>query len=582
MNVFVYLLCGAIALGAVLPISAGGTTLTEIQRVHRGELRMDGFVLDQDQEVHVEAVGLFHRSKSLRFLLSNTWILDADTRDVVWEFHRADAKRISPDMREFSGDVKLARGTYEVYYASYPYYRHRDFKAEGLGDLITQFVNEVLKRDYDIDDSEQLYRQFKIVIEGDGRRISRKDILEHHKRTPENAIVSVKNLRDARFEQIGFKLEKPMDVEIHAVGEAVKDEHYDYSWLINTDTRETVWKFSYWDSDHAGGAEKNRVIKNTLSLPAGSYAAFVAADDSHCFDEWNSPPPYDPMHWGVTIRTTDPKMARYVKAFEYEDVVDENVLLELTRLGDDAFESAGFTLKRPMKLRIYAFGEVVDEELYDYSWIVDADTREVVWKMDPRRSDHGGGAHKNQLVDEVMELNKGNYIAYAVTDGSHSYRDWNASPPYDPKRWGLTVMVPDGKSNRRDFSAYEESTDKAVIAQIVRVGNHANEKQRFSISAPTRIRVYALGEGQNGRMYDYAWIEEAKSGRVIWEMTYRMTEHAGGARKNRVCNATVSLDAGEYVVYYESDGSHSFNRWNAKPPADMLSWGITLKNESRQ
>jgi len=32
-------------------------------------------------------------------------------------------------------------------------------------------------------------------------------------------------------------------------------------------------------------------------------------------------------------------------------------------------------------------------------------------------------------------------------------------------------------------------------------------------------------------MYDYGWIEEAKTGKTVWEMTYHMTEHAGVRRK---------------------------------------------------
>jgi hypothetical protein len=77
-------------------------------------------------------------------------------------------------------------------------------------------------------------------------------------------------------------------------------------------------------------------------------------------------------------------------------------------------------------------------------------------------------------------------------------------------------------------------------------------------------------------MYDYAWIEDDR-GRVVWEMTYRKTDHAGGARKNRIFNDTISLDAGEYAVYYESDGSHSFKGWNAKPPSDRWNWGVTIR-----
>ena len=80
----------------------------------------------------------------------------------------------------------------------------------------------------------------------------------------------------------------------------------------------------------------------------------------------------------------------------------------------------------------------------------------------------------------------------------------------------------------------------------------------------------------DNEMYDYAWIEDDR-GKVVWEMTYRKTDHAGGAKKNREYGGELKLDAGEYTVYFESDGSHSFNRWNARPPDDFLNWGVTLK-----
>jgi hypothetical protein len=77
-------------------------------------------------------------------------------------------------------------------------------------------------------------------------------------------------------------------------------------------------------------------------------------------------------------------------------------------------------------------------------------------------------------------------------------------------------------------------------------------------------------------MYDYGWIEEAASGRIVWEMTYRMTDAAGGAKKNRLFQGTLVLDPGKYAVHYRTDGSHSFNDWNAAPPADPEGWGIQV------
>jgi len=59
-------------------------------------------------------------------------------------------------------------------------------------------------------------------------------------------------------------------------------------------------------------------------------------------------------------------------------------------------------------------------------------------------------------------------------------------------------------------------------------------------------------------------------------MTYRTTEHAGGASKNRAFDGTLVLGPGEYVLRYESDGSHSYGEWNAEAPDDPDGWGVTV------
>ena len=92
----------------------------------------------------------------------------------------------------------------------------------------------------------------------------------------------------------------------------------------------------------------------------------------------------------------------------------------------------------------------------------------------------------------------------------------------------------------------------------------------------TNLRIFALGEGVDGDMVDYGWIKNTDTGKVVWEMTYRNTDAAGGASKNRMYNDTIILPKGSYKVYYETDGSHSYRRWNASPPRDPERYGISL------
>ncbi len=251
--------------------------------------------------------------------------------------------------------------------------------------------------------------------------------------------------------------------------------------------------------------------------------------------------------------------------------------VQLTGMGDHETASQGFSLRAPMDVRIHAVGEGSGNDMYDYGWIVDATTRRAIWRMEFENTEHAGGSSKNRVVDEVVTLDSGSYIVHYVTDGSHSWEDWNSSPPTHEDAWGITLVAPGDVVDETVVLAYDEATDPAVIAQLTQMGDRVKARRRFTLEKETKVHIYALGEGSGGTMYDYAWIEEASTGRAVWEMTYRMSEHAGGATKNRLFDGTVILPAGEYVLRYQSDGSHSAEEWNADVPDDPSAWGVTLR-----
>ena len=107
------------------------------------------------------------------------------------------------------------------------------------------------------------------------------------------------------------------------------------------------------------------------------------------------------------------------------------------------------------------------------------------------------------------------------------------------------------------------------------MGDDENARASFQLPGRTRLRVYALGEGHDGEMFDYGWIEN-RSGEKVWEMKYAETDPGGGAEKNRVFEGVITLPAGSYVLRYRSDGSHSHADWNDEPPDDPESWGISV------
>ena len=332
-----------------------------------------------------------------------------------------------------------------------------------------------------------------------------------------------------------------------------------------------------WDNtDYAGGAEKNILFNDEINLPAGTYTVHYVTDDSHSFEEWNSFPPDDPQFWGVAVFPASKSELANVIPFKKEDVLKP--VVDLTKIGDDQLVSQGLRIKEPTEVHILCLGESLDGKKYtDYGWIINADTREIVWTMDGRSSVNAGGAEKNRMIDENIKLQPGSYIVYYATDDSHSYEEWNSAKPYDPSKWGVTLWTPDNKSkaNMELFSA-NDYKNKNVIAEIVRVKDDEYLQKSFELKNETKIRVYAIGEGFTDDMADYGWIENSETGKVVWDMSYRRTENAGGAEKNRSINEVITLSKGKYILYYKTDGSHSFRDWNDDPPTDQDDYGITL------
>jgi CubicO group peptidase (beta-lactamase class C family) len=120
----------------------------------------------------------------------------------------------------------------------------------------------------------------------------------------------------------------------------------------------------------------------------------------------------------------------------------------------------------------------------------------------------------------------------------------------------------------------EDLATKKAIAEIVQVDDNADKTVTFSLVKEQSLRVFAVGEGQAGEMFDFGWIEDS-TGKRVWEMKFLATKAAGGVPKNRLIDANVTLASGQYKLRYKSDDSHSFDSWNAFPPSINF-WGIAV------
>jgi CubicO group peptidase (beta-lactamase class C family) len=121
----------------------------------------------------------------------------------------------------------------------------------------------------------------------------------------------------------------------------------------------------------------------------------------------------------------------------------------------------------------------------------------------------------------------------------------------------------------------EELAKLPVLAQIVQVLSNEDKTVTFSLPSSQEVRIFAIGEGQGGEMFDYGWIENTDKGLPVWQMQEAKTTHAGGAGKNRKVDIVITLPAGNYKLRYKSDDSHAFDHWNSLPP-DINFWGIAV------
>lgn len=568
-NLYTLLLISILS-GFILPLNAQ----VSVSDVYPGKTGYSAFTLSQNEKIKIYGTaGGF--SDDGRLLVYYGWILDSETRKVVWHmFDKYKQDDFEDGEFEFKDEIALNKGTYELYFTGAHHQWNNDWNNNGAS--FSDLVGYVFG-----DRSTVKFRSSKQELMGitlTGSSMTKVKIAELIAARNANAIVSIAKPDHNANSKKGFSLSAETTLRIYAIGEGSRDNFFDYPWIYDLNKHKRVWEMDFHNTDFAGGNRKNLVANETIKLPAGNYMVSYVTDDSHGYNDWNALPPDDPQYSGITVWANSEQDRKNVVPFKMPE--EMKPVLQITKVGDDDFKSQGISVKSPVEFRILCMGEESGDEMADYGWIMNASTRQIIWDMNEERKIHAGGAEKNKITEETVHLEKGDYIVYYTTDGSHSYEDWNSGPPHEQDYYGISLWV-----TKKDDLSKVVLTDPAtfkndrVVVEIVRVRDDENLTESFTLDRDTKLRVFALGEGSDGEMVDYGWIKNTETGKVVWEMTYRNTDDAGGARKNRMYNDTIILPKGSYRIYYETDGSHSYRHWNASPPHDQERYGISLYKE---
>lgn len=534
------------------------------------DLQVKYLKLNKEQNVKIRVISpeFYENTNSPAY----AWIIDSKTRELVWELEEAEYSSYSSKLNEYEDDVSLLKGTYEVHFSTY---MNRNFNGRveinGLKEFIEMFTKGVNGNNIRSRDLAEMILDLEY---SDGEELSKDKAKEDQFDRNLSAIYSFTRATDDEYEKYAFEVDDDVKVQIYAIGEITRDGEHDFAMIKNIETGNIVWKMDYYNTKYAGGGKKNRVYNDIITLEEGKYLLYYISDDSHSYQNWNQGSTYDPDYYGITLFVDKDDTDEFSK-LDIDEYMNKNRFLAMTKLRNDEYLKQPFKLKSDMKIRIYAIGEG-DREMVDYSWISDLRTGRKVWEFKYKKSIHAGGAEKNRLIDEVIELKAGEYVAYAKTDDSHAYRDWNSSKPNDRENWGLSLFGVGDSFDSDDIELFKLSDKRNIIAEIVRVQDDEKIRKSFILEEKTVVHIYAQGEGAYRDMVDFAWIVDKKNDYTVWKMRYRDTVHGGGAGKNRLFEGTVELDAGEYYVYYRTDDSHSYEDWNADEPLDEENWGIIL------
>jgi hypothetical protein len=372
-----------------------------------------GFSLSAETSLRIYAIGEARKDEIFDF----AWIYDLDKGKRVWEMTYQTAEFAGGADKNILVDakIKLPAGNYLVSYVMDDSHDYNDWNMMPPDD--PQFSG--------------------ITIWADAA--DKKNVIPFKAPEQIKPVLEITKVGDDDFFTKGISVKSAVDVRVLCVGEVSSSETVDGGWIINAATREVVWDFKRQHTKHAGGDKKNQLFDGVIRLEKGDYIVYYASDDSHSYGHWNSSPPYEQDYWGITLWTTKKEDLVKVASFNPSQYKNSNTVAEILHVRDDEDRFQTFTLTRDTRLRVIALGEGSYDDMNDFGWIENTATGRTVWDMTYRSTTHGGGASKNRLFNDIIILPKGEYKVHYQTDGSHSYRDWNDSPPDDQEKYGISI-----------------------------------------------------------------------------------------------------------------------------------------------
>lgn len=402
-------------------------------------LQSVAFAVERPVEVVVEAVGL--RPRLADDYAVDAWLLDARTRRPVWRLAGKERQTTAESrlLCRAEDRLTLAPGVYVLHLAAAASWR-TEAPFQSWGNVLNDIADMISREDPHKNQQEYYGRCFAAVAQAGGAPALRAAVDPG----PAGALLRLGPAGDDEDLVQPFRVARETTVRLRAIGESMRDtlRIIDAAWIERAADGTVVWQAEGKTGRHAGGSAKNRQWEADVRLPAGDYLARFATDDSHAWGAWNLVPPFDPAGYGLAILPGPGGAPGDLRLLEESEARrGSNLLAELLRVRDGEKRRGAFTLARASRVRIEAMGEGTDDPMDDGGSILNLDTGRQVWEMKYGQTEPAGGARKNRRCTAEIDLAAGRYEAQYEADSSHAFGDWNAGPPDEPLRWGMTVRL---------------------------------------------------------------------------------------------------------------------------------------------
>jgi len=255
-----------------------------------------------------------------------------------------------------------------------------------------------------------------------------------------NVVVRIDRVGDGEFRTEDFRLRHAADFCVRSLGEWDRnhDRYLDYGWIEDAYSLETVWSMTRLPGVYAAGEARNRLVQDCVHLVPGAYRVCYVSDEAHSYAGWSNYPPFDPEGWGIRLSGVKDFSADWVEPLGKGG--GDRAIVRLAPMRDDQSRVVRFKVSERMQVKLIAIGEGDRDEMNDYGWLEREPGGQTVWTMRYEDTTHAGGDAKNRREERVLTLERGDYALHFVTDDSHAFGSWNASPPDDPQLWGVTLI----------------------------------------------------------------------------------------------------------------------------------------------